>query len=463
MYLYFRNFTVFIVILYFLPQLSAQEYLPSEVPDRVVLTWKDDPARSRAVTWRTDTTASNSRAEIALASGNPEFTLKVNSKKADSEMLDVDGVKALYHSVNFSRLKPSTKYAYRVGNDSAWSEWFHFTTASDEEEPFSFIYFGDAQNNIKSLWSRAIREAYSQAPQADFMIHAGDLVNRGNADREWGEWFYAGGWIYGMMSSLPTPGNHEYIKTDEEGTRILTPHWKPVFTLPENGPEEYHESVYYIDYQGTRFISLNSQGFFVDEALQEVQSKWLEKVLSNNPNRWTIVTHHHPIYSPAYGRDNLELRDAFKPLYDKYGVDLVLQGHDHTYGRGGNDANGKMELPSSGPMYVVSVSGPKMYPSGFADWMDRAATNLQLFQIVNVNSDSIQYQAFTVAGELYDAFTLKREADGSNTFFDRTPADVPLQADMPARYYERLDSAEVEEYQKRFREFKARLEKGKGY
>ena len=47
-----------------------------------------------------------------------------------------------------------------------WSEWVHARTASDKPEPFSFIYFGDAQNDVKSLWSRVIRGAYSDAPKA---------------------------------------------------------------------------------------------------------------------------------------------------------------------------------------------------------------------------------------------------------------------------------------------------------
>ena len=87
--------------------------------------------------------------------------------------------------------------------------------------PFSFIYFGDAQNDLKSRWSRTIRGAYSKMPKADFLLHAGDLVNRANNDHEWGEWFYAGGWIYGMMPSFATPGNHEYARDRKSETRAV--------------------------------------------------------------------------------------------------------------------------------------------------------------------------------------------------------------------------------------------------
>lgn len=435
----------------------AQRYLPSAVPDRVILTWKDDPAHSQAVTWRTSIYASGSAAQIAVASATPDFPKSAITIPATDDFLNAEGLVALYHSVNFSGLQPSTKYAYRVGNDSAWSEWFHFTTASEKPGPFSFIYFGDAQNDLKSLWSRAIREAYTKAPGADFMIHAGDLVNRGRSDAEWGEWFYAGGWIYGMLPSLPVPGNHEYGKRSPEATtRELTPHWDKLFTLPENGPEGLERSVYYTDFQGTRFISLDTQAFFENEKAQKSQIDWLETVLKNNPMRWTVVVHHHPIYSPAFGRDNPELRAAFKPLYDKYGVDLVLQGHDHTYGRGGNETHGARVKAKSGPVYVVSVSGPKMYISGFEDWMDNAAVNLQLYQVVHISNDSLKYEAFTVTGELYDAFTLVKEKNRSNTFYDLTPAGMPIFGDLPPRYIQNMDTVEVKEYQTRFQQFKKR-------
>ena len=88
-----------------------------------------------------------------------------------------------------------------MGSGDVWSEWFHFRTAHEGPAPFSFIYFGDAQVNILSLWSRTLRSAYADAPHAAFMIHAGDLINRAQRDVEWGEWFEAGDWIQSTVPS----------------------------------------------------------------------------------------------------------------------------------------------------------------------------------------------------------------------------------------------------------------------
>ena len=102
-------------------------------------------------------------------------------------------------------------------------------TAHDRPAPFSFIYFGDAQNSVLSHWSRVVRAAYKQAPHAAFSIHAGDLVNTAHRDREWAEWFKAGGWIHASVPSIPVPGNHEYGKVtidDEKKANRLSLQWR---------------------------------------------------------------------------------------------------------------------------------------------------------------------------------------------------------------------------------------------
>ncbi|MGH7574321.1 MAG: fibronectin type III domain-containing protein, partial [Longimicrobiales bacterium] len=125
-------------------------------PDRIILTWSGDPATTQSVTWRTDITVARAAAEIALATAAPGFVYDATRVDAKTETLDalaVDmaDIKVNYHSVTFRDLIPDTLYAYRVGDGERWSEWFHFRTASQEPEPFSFIYFGDAQNDILPL------------------------------------------------------------------------------------------------------------------------------------------------------------------------------------------------------------------------------------------------------------------------------------------------------------------------
>lgn len=398
---------------------AAHDPTPSALPDRIVLTWETDPATSQAITWRTDTSVATGVVEIAPADASSRFVVRREIVTATTELVKSDTGPAHFHSVNLEGLEPRTAYAYRVGAGEVWSEWFHFRTASPETEPFSFIYFGDAQNNVLSLWSRTLRSAYAEAPRAAFMVHAGDLINRANRDLEWGEWFEAGDWIQATIPSVPTPGNHEYAD-DVTGRRRLSMLWRPHFTLPRGDVAGLEETVYVLDYQGVRIVSLNS-----NERLEE-QTPWLDSVLASSPGDWIVVTFHHPVFSTKDGRDNEGLRNLWKPLFDRHGVDLVLTGHDHTYGRGRNLPVGVTAADEgSGTVYVVSVSGPKMYGLDPNPWWDRAAENTQLFQVISVDGDVLRYEARTALGDLYDAFTLVKRPGLPNTMIDRVPDGVP--------------------------------------
>lgn len=407
-----------------LSKTSAQDFNPKPFPDRVILTWTGNPEVSQTVTWRTDTTITNAKAQIKAEDSSPELEASITVYDAGSRVLAGGNnyVTAKYHQVTFTNLKPGTVYAYRVGAGDYWSEWFQFTTASNTNKPFSFIYLGDAQNDIRSKWSRVIRKAFAHQPDARFIIHTGDLINRSNNDKEWGEWHYGGGFINGMIPSLPSPGNHEYVR-DDNRKLVLDPHWGVQYTLPGNGPKGLEESVYYIDYQDVRVISLDSQMIILDEASAKIQYEWLEKVLKANTKLWTVITFHHPIFSTAKSRDNKEFRERFKPLFDKYHIDLVLQGHDHTYSRGQNLPRGLSGREVSGPVYLVSVAGPKMYKVDGAKWMNVSLENTQLFQVIHVDKENLKFEAYKTSGELFDAFSLKKTTkDRAAEFTDMNPA-----------------------------------------
>ena len=451
------------VFVTFAERLNAQEttndyYPPTPVPDRIMLNLTDQPTTSMAVTWRTSLAVRKGMVQVNLALPSPDLQDSARTITATTESFLSDRNGAHYHSVVIDSLEASTQYAYRVGDGTHWSEWAHFKTASEEKKPLSFIYFGDAQNDLKSRWSRTIRGAFRQMPKADFLLHAGDLVNRANSDHEWGEWFYAGGWIYRMMPSVATPGNHEYYRGADD-KYYLSHQWEPTFTFPENGPEGSRETVYYIDYQDLRIISLNSISYQISEADSAAQVKWLTNLLENNPQKWTVVTMHYPVYSTKLGRDNEEIRNGLQPIFEKYKVDLVLQGHDHAYGRGTNLPTGAKKESLQGPIYVVSVSGPKMYDQGLEEWMQWAASNTQLYQLIKIDGDNLRYEAYTVADELYDVFELNKQSDGSNRFMDLTTDKMQERLDLPKRYQEGFTKEQWEGYRMRFKAYKERKKK----
>lgn len=419
----------------------AKTWGASKMPDRILLTWAEAPDTTQSVTWRTDATVTTPMVEWAVATGGPGFRNSSRILKAETAPFRSNLGLAHIHSATIRNLKPATGYLYRVGDGANWSEWSPFRTAASGPAPFSFLYFGDAQNDIKSHWSRVVREAFKEAPRAAFLLHAGDLVNRGNVDQDWAEWFYGAGWIFRTMPSIATPGNHEYSGGS------LSRHWRPNFTLPKNGPKGCEETAYRIEYQGACIVSLDSNRNL------ELQAAWFEAQMRSTKARWKIVTMHHPVFSTAKSRDNPKLRNLLQPLFDRYKVDIVLQGHDHTYSRtkqmrhthegvkhvpvasmeeGNGQAKGKptknvatgvrARSGESGTVYVVSVSGPKMYALAKKPFMVKALTNTQLYQVVTVERDKMIYSAYTATGVLFDRFELRKKDGKPNTLVELKPA-----------------------------------------
>ena len=97
---------------------------------------------------------------------------------------------------------------------------------------------------------------------------------------------------------------------------------------------------------------------------------------------------------------------------------MVLSGHDHSYGRGMASDNPEVK-PSI--VYIVSVSGPKLYNVRDKDWMQHKGSMLQLFQNIDIRDDVLTYEAYTASGELYDKFQIKKGKSGKNSFKDYKP------------------------------------------
>ena len=191
---------------------------------------------------------------------------------------------------------------------------------------------------------------------------------------------------------------------------MLGDHWRAGFALPRNGAggEHTRATTYWFDVQGVRVAVLDGTSALDLGSAQE-QARWLDGVLQGNPNRWTIVLVHQPVYSPRGRQASDVLKRTLQPVIERRGVDLVLQGHDHTYGRRSGDRRGQVL-----PQYIVTVAGPKQYRlSDVAKrTMDPTAEDTQLFQVLRVDGQRLRYQARTATGRLYDDFEILRDARG---------------------------------------------------
>jgi hypothetical protein len=412
------------------PRTPGTPYAPRSIPDRIVLTAGADPSREMAVAFRTDTAQASAEAQIALAVDGPTLEREATLVAGTTRAIDSANGRANYHQVRFTGLMPDRVYAYRVKGAAGWTEWFQFRTAAEGFRPFRFLYLGDTQNGILTYASRVIRQGFQQG-QIALTVHAGDLAAQRDDldhDDEWGEWTQAGGYNYSQTPQLPATGNHEYVDTlkpDGSESRKLGPYWPLQFALPANGVEPVKATTYFVDYQGMRFIILDGTAA-LDLGALDAQTKWLDATLAASRAKWNVVLFHQPIFTCARPNDTEELKAAWKPIFEARKVDLVLQGHDHCYSRltaeAGREAGraARASGATQGPVYLVSVTGSKMY--GLNDRArtqpDRTAEATELFQIVDVEAEKLVFRTYTASGILYDGFDLTRGADGRNRMTD---------------------------------------------
>jgi hypothetical protein len=411
-------------------------YHPSSTPDRILLTWSGDALTSREVTWQGDTLTK--KGELQLISFTvPNDTLRYSSP---AKIIRTSGGAASYFKAGINNLKPGENYRYRVANGALWSEWFTFKTGKVDERSYSYIYIGDVQDSVNGVSGQLFHRAYESLPNAAFMMFIGDMIERPH-DAYWGEWFKAGGNLFRTVPVIATPGNHEYYKGL---IQKLDERWMAHFAFPQNGPPNFLGRVCYWDYQQTRYISLDSNGIqTIPSALE--QRSWLKEVLQNTHQRWIVIMMHHPIYSTSRGRDYFYLRSLLKPLFDRYNVDLVLEGHDHAYGRA-------IHIPNSGSgdkqgaVYVVTHASPKLYDIGFSAKMDKLATNTQMYQLIDVSNDSIRYRAYTTDGALFDGFTIHKDQTGNRSVTENAPVNSSNFLQPTKSFLRKSSDSEMKKY-----------------
>ncbi|MER7441849.1 fibronectin type III domain-containing protein [Micromonospora avicenniae] len=445
---------------------SAATDAADATPQHIVLTPAEHADTAQSFTWQTGSKVTDGEVHLRKA-GTKKWS--VADARVNEELVS-GGVPTRTHSATVDDLEPGTRYEYYVGNAAEISDTYTFTTAGKAGDPFSFIYFGDAQNDIAKKWSPVVDQAFQRFPDAVGTVNAGDLVDVGSDNGLWNEWFGAMDGYSQTRNVIAAPGNHEYKQAD------LLRTFKSNFEFPGDGPVAdatatkgmtdgekqkiayqkqmqiaLAETAYYTDYQGVRFITLNATR---SEALElmtpkdlpechvacpnpielwlDMQRKWLDSVLRNNPNKWAIAVFHQPVFSASEGRDEADLRAAWLPVFERDDIDLVLMGHDHNYVRGYVDAD-KTDTPgmTTGPVYAISVSGPKYYePAPYDDntWTQNGATQVvhaahtSTFQGISVSKDQIHYES-VVAGKWDDKSTTDVPVGGTLDSFTITKYD----------------------------------------
>jgi len=146
------------------------------------------------------------------------------------------------------------------------------------------------------------------------------------------------------------------------------------------------------------FYSLNSN------YMEKKQVKWLEDELARDTSEWKVCFFHHPPYSSAKKHgSNEQLREVLEPIFLKYGVDVVLTGHDHVYER---------IKPQKGIYYFVSGAGGKLRSGdidGRTGLTEKAYDRDLHFMLFEVSGDQMYFQAISRTGATIDSGVINRK------------------------------------------------------
>ncbi len=369
---------------------------PLMTPGHVMLTFGDEDEMSRNVSWQCDTVLQSSWLELVCDSDSVGI-------EARGEVFASRKGKAAYYVARLRDLKPDMHYRYRavvgprLGVAESFSPWYSFKTYAAGRDRFSFLFVGDVQDTIGGIANRLLMEAWTHHPEVEFLVCGGDLTER-PANQYWAETFSDLDSIGQSMPILNVTGNHDYFKGV---IRRLERRFPLVFSYFLDSKVE-DNMVYTLNYGDAQLFVLDSNREFFH---LWTQRQWLEEQLQQSNAKWKILVLHHPLYSIKGNNNNMIQRWMFDDLVRQYGVDLVLQGHEHAYARwiGGVYKNGAPAVP----VYTISHCSPKNYRINFDERFDKFGISSRYYQTVSASGDTLAmatYDANTHA--LYDSLMI---------------------------------------------------------
>jgi len=305
---------------------------------------------------------------------------------------------AKIHEVRIPDLKPETQYFYKVesttdADEKYFSPVLGFQTAVQPDTPFAFAVISDTQGN-PAVSAVLAKMAWAQRP--NFAVHSGDLVSTGRNKDHWLDHFFPGMRpLIDRVAFFPVLGNHEQNAD----------HYYNYVSLPD--PEFY----YTFHYGNTQFFMVDTnQKVSVDSE----QYNWLKQQLEMSTAKWKFVCHHHPPYSSDendYGdlwktnkssRGDLRARELV-PLYEEFGVDIVWNGHIHSYERTWRIRKGKA-VEKDGPFYMITGGGGGGLetPGPVRPFFQNNVRYGHHYVMVYINGGNLEMKSFTLDGKLFD-------------------------------------------------------------
>jgi hypothetical protein len=344
-------------------------------PEQIHFTWGADPASSVTVSWASPSQAIGARVQLRRGGGFGRTISAIQRTYTDG----INGETVWTYHAQITGLAPDTEYSYTVtaDNDSSSQPFAaSLRTAPLGRVPFRFTSFGDlATPNtqwVLSYGQSAYAVAAVESFQPLFHLLNGDLcyadLNPTTQPAVWQDFGNNNESSAANRAWMPCPGNHEveFDNGPQGFTSYLTR-----YLLPDNGLPWFRGRWYSFQVGSVLFISLDADdvvfqdagafvagpaaltpvastgnppiepgtSFYIHGYSGGAQTAWLERTLAaarSDPSIDWIIAQMHQIACSSSATGNgsdLGIRQEWLPLFDRYQVDLVLNGHDHDYER----------------------------------------------------------------------------------------------------------------------------------
>jgi uncharacterized protein (TIGR03437 family) len=316
------------------------------------------------------------------------------------------------HRAELGGLAPDTQYVYRVYVNqnnltpaASFAEELSFRTSGARQ--FRWLAVGDSGDGGPVERTLALEMG---SEQAALVLHVGDLAYESGTFLQLQEYYFN---VYRSMMSrmpwFPVPGNHDYGFVQAAAFRAL-------MALPTDQVPTADSQLYYsFDWGPVHFVALDSNQPLVDAVNgQGAMLQWLEQDLRNVRSQWVVAYFHHTPFPISWhqGDPNCQLAQQYiTPILERYGVHLVLNGHEHLYMRTKPRRSGVFQDTGWGTVYVTTGGGGyALYPAGSAPFV-AYTVSVSHYLRVDVADGQMRVQAVGSQGEVIDEFTLRSDAE----------------------------------------------------
>lgn len=385
-----RPFSLFIILLLFTIEGFAQ-------PRHLYLTWdQEDTAHTQTIVFQTLGQAIEPKVEIYFPGQN-----KAKIFAAKSLMIEATGRRV--HRLTITGLEPKTIYKFRAGDKKyGMSKWHTFRTLPADETPLKILTGGDMYRHPETIKLLQV----GQKTNPDVALIGGDIAyDDGNLNNSpfWDDWFdnwakhlnQKDGRIVPMILAI---GNHE-VRGHFERPKSSAPFY---FSYFPQGPEAYF----------SRKLGKEIDLVVLDTGhvtSHQAQVPFLEKALKASKARFKIALYHVPCYPthrPYEDHYSAQGRKHWVPLFDRYGLTLALENHDHVFKRTYPLKANKID--KNGTVYLGDGCwgiGSRTVAS--RRWYHEKALPKQHVWLLQNGQNGILCKAYDIKGDVFDSVVIQ--------------------------------------------------------